>query len=503
MAMDQGKHVFISYVQEDTEQVDRVCGLLEAAQIPYWRDRKDLDPGVPWKQKIREAIQSDSLVFLACFSAQSLAKGRSYMNEELTLAIDEYRLRPPDKTWLVPVRLDDVELPHLDLGAGRSLRDLQFVSLFGDAFAEEGVRLTSTISRMTGGPAPDAATIRAAVSEADTAQRPAMLRQLTKEMALNPTRRIDLDELVSQETSRILSAMRDEDTFPVRTQQGSSEEVIVRVAELAAAYWQLSQPLCWGLQVIARYAPTEIFTPWTAAVGSLASEATRNRNGNILLLDLHYLPALCAMFTGTLAAIGQGRWDNLKSLVVDTTIMNKYQDQRLPLVDVVTPYAPFAEDSGGWVSNTLARSVAHGEDPSAALNAFVSNQQGKYHTPVADWLHHLLRPAFEEQFPDDEAYSQAFDRAEIMLGVISQDQAQARVGTERAWPTRSQWFGRSTWRYPHSRINPLDDLAQELESQGSMWGPLTAGLFGGSAERASTAIDEYAKFYQSIRNSRW
>lgn len=76
MTMDHGKHIFISYVQEDTEQVDRVCGLLEAAQIPYWRDRKDLAPGVPWKQKIREAIQSDSLVFLACFSAQSLAKGR-------------------------------------------------------------------------------------------------------------------------------------------------------------------------------------------------------------------------------------------------------------------------------------------------------------------------------------------------------------------------------------------------------------------------------------------
>lgn len=34
------------------------------------------------------------------------------MNEELTLVIDEYRLRPPDKTWLVPVRLDDVELPE-------------------------------------------------------------------------------------------------------------------------------------------------------------------------------------------------------------------------------------------------------------------------------------------------------------------------------------------------------------------------------------------------------
>lgn len=502
MAMDKGKHVFISYVQEDANQVDQLCGLLDAAQIPYWRDRNDLDPGVSWKQKIREAIQSDSLVFLACFSTQSLGREKSYMNEELTLAIDEYRLRPPDKTWIIPVRFDDINLPYWGLGAGRSLGDFQFVNLFGEAFAAEGVRLTSTISRMTGGPAPDAATIRAAVSEADAAHRPAMLRQLAKETALNPVRRIELDELISQETSRALTAMRDENQFPTRSLQGTAEEITVRAVEFASSYWELTRPLCWGLQVIARYAPSDAFTPWTTAVGSLASEATRDRNGNTLLLDLRNLPALCAMFTGALAAIGQGRWDNLKALVVETTIMNKYQDQRLSLVDAVTPHAPFAADSAALVPNTLARSVAHDEDPTTALNAFVTNQQPKYHTPVADWLHHLLRPAFDEQFPDDEIYSLAFDRTEVMLGVISQDQANVRATSERSWPDHSQWFGRSTWRHPYSRITPIDDLAQEIRSQGDMWGPLTVGLFGGSAERASTAVEKYAKHYQSMRRNR-
>lgn len=503
MAMDTGKHVFISYVREDAECVDRLCDLLDAAQIPYWRDRNDLDPGALWKQRIREAIRSDSLVFLACFSSQSVARERSYMNEELTLAVEEYRLRPPAKTWLIPVRLDDVDLPDLDLGAGRSLGDLQFVNMFGDVFAAEGVRLTTTISRMTGGPAPDAATIQAAIQEADAAHRPAMLRQLAKETTLAPARRIELDDLLSQETTRILTAMRDENRFPTRSLQGSTEEITVRAVEFASSYWEVTQPLCWGLQVTTRYAPSDVFTPWAAAIGTLAAEATRVRSGTTLLLDLCYLPALYTMFTGALAAVGQGRWDNLKALVVDTTIMNRYQDQRLPLVDAITPYAPFAADTGLWIPNTLARSADHDEDPATALNAFVNNQQGKYHTPVADWLHHLLHPAFEEQFPDDETYSQAFDRAEIMLGVISQDQAHARVGSERAWPNRSQWFGRSTWRYPHSRITPLDDLAQQFESQGDRWGPLAAGLFGGSEDRASRAIEEYAKLYQSFRNNHW
>ncbi|MGH3735650.1 MAG: toll/interleukin-1 receptor domain-containing protein [Micromonosporaceae bacterium] len=86
MSDQEGKHVFVSYVREDSDAVDELCAVLEAAQIPYWRDRKDLGPGDAWKAKIRSAIRDGSLVFLACFSDNSRAKKKSYMNEELTLA---------------------------------------------------------------------------------------------------------------------------------------------------------------------------------------------------------------------------------------------------------------------------------------------------------------------------------------------------------------------------------------------------------------------------------
>ena len=68
------KHAFISYVNEDAEQVDRLCGVLSAAGIPYWRDRNALGPGDEWKKKIRQAIKSGSLVFLACFSEHSRSR---------------------------------------------------------------------------------------------------------------------------------------------------------------------------------------------------------------------------------------------------------------------------------------------------------------------------------------------------------------------------------------------------------------------------------------------
>jgi len=121
MRESEGKHVFVSYVREDSDAVDDLCSILEAAQIPYWRDRSALGPGDAWKAKIRQAIAEGSLVFLACFSNNSRAKDKSYMNEELTLAIEEFRMMPPGRTWLIPVRFDDGDLPEWDLGAGRTL----------------------------------------------------------------------------------------------------------------------------------------------------------------------------------------------------------------------------------------------------------------------------------------------------------------------------------------------------------------------------------------------
>src|SRR6185369_11803800 len=103
-----------------------------------------------WKAKIREAIRGGSLVFLACFSDNSRAKDKSYMNEELTLAIEEYRKMPPGRTWLIPVRFDSGDLPEWDLGVGRVLSDLNHVDLFGPAHVAQAALLVTTIHGVMG-----------------------------------------------------------------------------------------------------------------------------------------------------------------------------------------------------------------------------------------------------------------------------------------------------------------------------------------------------------------
>jgi TIR domain-containing protein/SIR2-like protein len=141
-------HVFISYVREDSLQVDRLEQVLKGAGVPVWRDKSDLWPGEDWRARIRHAITDDALVFLACFSRRSTTRRKSYQNEELLLAIEQLRLRPQDDPWLMPVRFDDCEVPDLSIGGGRSLAFLQRTDLFDDQFDEGADRLTAGILRV-------------------------------------------------------------------------------------------------------------------------------------------------------------------------------------------------------------------------------------------------------------------------------------------------------------------------------------------------------------------
>ncbi len=147
---DGGKHVFISYVHEDSRQIDELQAYLESAGIRVWRDVSDLWPGQDWRARIRLAITDNAIAFIACFSPASLAREVSYQNEELTLAIDELRLRDPSRSWLLPVRLAECEIPDREIGSGRTLNSLQRIDLFGDQASQNRRRLLQAVERILG-----------------------------------------------------------------------------------------------------------------------------------------------------------------------------------------------------------------------------------------------------------------------------------------------------------------------------------------------------------------
>ena len=147
-----GGHAFISYVREDSHEVERLQRTLESAGIRVWRDTTDLWPGEDWRARIREAITSNALVFIACFSRHSVTRKTSYQNQELALAVDQLMLRQPGVPWLIPIRFDDCSIPDLDIGGGRTLRSIQQADLFGEGYDQAAARLVRIVQHLLGSP---------------------------------------------------------------------------------------------------------------------------------------------------------------------------------------------------------------------------------------------------------------------------------------------------------------------------------------------------------------
>jgi hypothetical protein len=131
-------HVFISYVHDNEKEVQNLCEELTNSGVKVWLDHKDIEPGIDWQQAIRRAIH-DGAFFIACFSKEYEERRNkvqteriTYMNEELTLAIDILRQRFLDQTWFIPAKLNDCNIPDFDIGRGKTLRSLQYVELHKD-----------------------------------------------------------------------------------------------------------------------------------------------------------------------------------------------------------------------------------------------------------------------------------------------------------------------------------------------------------------------------------
>lgn len=135
-------HVFISYVRDDAELVNRLARDLSAYPIDLWLDREKIRPGEHWQDAIRHAIREGNH-FIACFSSGYASRDKTYMNEELTLAIEQLRQYSQDRIWFIPVLLSKCEVPNRNIGSGQTLRDLQWVELYNNW--DDGIKRIATV----------------------------------------------------------------------------------------------------------------------------------------------------------------------------------------------------------------------------------------------------------------------------------------------------------------------------------------------------------------------
>ena len=113
--------IFISYARTDYQQVREIYIQLKDAGFDPWIDYEDLLPGVKWTDAIVKAIKEADF-YLICLSKNSVHR-HSFVQRELQFAFDFVTEQSPSDIFIIPVRLDDCEIPN-------ELRHIHCVDLF-------------------------------------------------------------------------------------------------------------------------------------------------------------------------------------------------------------------------------------------------------------------------------------------------------------------------------------------------------------------------------------
>ena len=107
----KGDRIFLAHASEDKNEVRELYRRLEAVGFHPWLDEIDLQPGQNWQIEIPKAIR-ESETFIACLSNQCVLKD-GYVQKEFRLALSSYAEKPAGTIFLIPIRLDECQMPDL------------------------------------------------------------------------------------------------------------------------------------------------------------------------------------------------------------------------------------------------------------------------------------------------------------------------------------------------------------------------------------------------------
>ncbi|MBN2287657.1 MAG: toll/interleukin-1 receptor domain-containing protein, partial [Tissierellales bacterium] len=108
--MNNDRYIFISYAIEDREIVYDLNKKLQEFGYSTWLDDEKLKPGQLWEVEIEKAIEN-CWMFIACLSSNYVAK-RGYVQAELKLALKARERIPTDKSFIIPVVIEQCEIPR-------------------------------------------------------------------------------------------------------------------------------------------------------------------------------------------------------------------------------------------------------------------------------------------------------------------------------------------------------------------------------------------------------
>jgi hypothetical protein len=270
-----------------------------------------------------------------------------------------------------------------------------------------------------------------------------------KRYLVDTANRIRLRDLVLEEADRLVQETRRE-LFPV--QPGLDENGVL---ERMKAYEALSEAMAGIIGVGCFYGLGVHDSLWVECLEKVA--ALRGEGGgNSVLLSLELYPALLMIYSAGSSCIAAGQYGTLEAVLTRAKALERGRETeaikvlRCPLGD--------------------------------GINWSFLPERGREWTPLNNLLFDSMKNLVREVFRDDRRYEEAFDRYEYLSALVHYDLERQANPEGHVWAP----IGRFGWRNRRYRIpTVIDWVRQDIETEGASWGPLRAGLFGGSLERAT------------------
>lgn len=286
-----------------------------------------------------------------------------------------------------------------------------------------------------------------------------------KVLLQDPSRRIQLEELVDRETEAAFARLSP-DAFSVNVHdEGAALEP--RLRRYAGAV-----DLLLGLVVVgAAYGNDEQARLWTRVVRRIGHPAGE-WSGMTAMLGLRYFPTTLVAYAGGIAALARDRWPSFAALTRPK--LTKLGEEAQPAIALAA--------AACVLDHRVAQSLPGKE---------------RRHTPMSDWLFEFLREPLRPLLRVDEDYTETFDRFEYFVAMATS----ADRTTGWVPPGRFMWKGAEQRVYRQEALG--DRIRKEITELGNdwkTWGPIHSGVFADAndaleaLERVEKAVAGYPRF---------
>ena len=309
---------------------------------------------------------------------------------------------------------------------------------------------------------------------------------------------IEVELLIKKHADALVTQMSDEERFPLANSIASDIPARNRyLADQANLHIEASLPLCELLGMGVAFGGSRHDHIWRRTVEDIGNVASQPRTGvDMSLLDLLYLPMLMLAHSTLIAGLDRDRYTAIRAALIDARIRND-ENQKVPVISCADPWTPFRR--ADLVSNIALIDAESDEKCDIdRIGRLLNRTEGRRFRPGSLLLHLILREALRPMIPDDRDYTETFDKAEVLLALLTAD---AEDNTDQYIP--SPYYGAFTLSFRGTQQARFEEsFINDALNSGGARPLLSAGLFGGDMARFRSAAATVLRGAKEARGGR-